>query len=375
MTDLIDVAPRGGEDVAVVCGSRTEFIRLAPVVAAFADEPRIIAADPGDHPDRPTSVARLVETVAAEFSRRRPRVLVVHGSTTAGIATAHVADDDGIPVVYAEAGMPGSEASAFAPSRSSLYAAATIRAAVNLRRWGVDPALVSVTGSTVVEATRSAVAPWADGRDREFDHLPIHHGFVLAALHHPETLEESSTFERVVRALRRTEAVCVLVVRPATLAMLERLGLRSLLEGIVVVPELPQRSFLRLARRAALLVSDSVTLQEECTVLGVRLLVPRRDLDRPESAEAGFTRPIDPHADLAAEIATELLDDDARDRLRSRPTPYGDGRTGARVAALAQHLAEGRTAEDAVAALDAADEPVTSYPAVAALMPSGSVRL
>lgn len=374
MTARSGVALRGGDDIAVVCGSRTELIRLAPVVAAFAEEPRVIVADPRDHPDRPTSVARLVETVAGEFSRRRPRVVVVHGGTPAGIAAAHVAGDDGISVVYADAGMPASEGSALASTRSSVYAATTIRAAVNLRRWGVDPALVSVTGSTVVETVRSALAPVADGREREFDHLPIHHGFLLAAIHHPENIGDAASLERALGALRHTEAVCVLVVRPAARAALERFGRTSLLDGLVVIPDVPHRSFVRLARRAELLVSDSVAMQEECTVLGSRLLVLRRELDRPEAAEAGFARLIPPSADLAAEIASELRDDEARDRLRIRPTPFGDGRSGIRIASLAQRLAGGQTAADAVAALDADNERARQYPSEPALMPSGSAR-
>ncbi|KOG47416.1 UDP-N-acetylglucosamine 2-epimerase, partial [Streptomyces varsoviensis] len=51
--------------------------------------------------------------------------------------------------------------------------------------------------------------------------------------------------------------------------------------------------FLALARHAALLVSDSGGIQEECTVLGRPLIVVRRSTERPE-AMADFADLVEP---------------------------------------------------------------------------------
>lgn len=295
----------------------------------------------------------------------------MHGSTPTGLVAAHVAADDGIPVVHAEAGLDahGTPSGGGHPWLS-VHAAAGIRSAAHLRRAGVDPATICVTGSTVVESTRAALAPLGDRRDRDLDHLPIHHGFVLAVLDEPQSAD---VLERTIRALAGVEAICVLVATDATVALLERRGLHRF-AGVVVQPELPRRSLLRLARRAALLVSDSIALQEECTVLGVRLLALRPRLDRPETADAGFTRAVGAHDDLTQVITAELGDEDARQRLRVRPTPYGDGRSAARIAALAQLLADGSDAAEAVSTLEGTQDRSRPYPPAGALVPTAPGR-
>ena len=368
-----DALPRGGGDIAVVATTPAEVICLAPVIDAFALEPRVITGHSASEARRAMSVARTAEALAGEFSRHRPGALVVHGSSPTGIVAAHVAADDGIPVVHAESGL-GADWSPPGGGHPSLavHAAPSIRAAAQLRRAAVDPATISVTGSTVVESTRAALVAHGDQRDRDLDHVPIHHGFVLAVLDHSRGAE---TLERTLHGLAAVEGVCLLLASAETSALPDRHALARVPRDIVVLPELPHRSVMRLARRAALLVSDSVALQEECTVLGVRLLALRPELDRPEAAEAGFVRPLRAHEDLVEAITAELRDEDARERLRARPTPFGDGRSAARIAALAQFLADGSTAAEAVSMLDETHGLAAPYPPVGALVPSAPGRI
>lgn len=91
--------------------------------------------------------------------------------------------------------------------------------------------------------------------------------------------------------------------------------------------------FLALARHAALLVSDSGGIQEECTVLGRPLLVVRRSTERPEAVDAGFAALVRPGAHLGDTARTWLADTEERPaRLAETPSPYGDGLASARIA-------------------------------------------
>ncbi|MFE6489383.1 UDP-N-acetylglucosamine 2-epimerase, partial [Streptomyces sp. NPDC057757] len=89
-----------------------------------------------------------------------------------------------------------------------------------------------------------------------------------------------------------------------------------------------------------LLVSDSGGVQEECTVLGRPLLVVRRSTERPEAVDAGFAALVRPGEELG-ELARGWLSDtpERLARLAATPSPYGDGRASARIAALTAALA------------------------------------
>ncbi|MFB7666224.1 UDP-N-acetylglucosamine 2-epimerase [Kitasatospora sp. NPDC056138] len=98
--------------------------------------------------------------------------------------------------------------------------------------------------------------------------------------------------------------------------------------------------FLGLARHAALLISDSGGVQEECTVLGRPLLVVRRSTERPEAIDAGFAALVQPGPELGTVAGEWLLDVPQRLlRLAGTPSPYGDGLASARIARLTAALA------------------------------------
>ncbi|MFJ1701862.1 UDP-N-acetylglucosamine 2-epimerase [Kitasatospora sp. NPDC088346] len=99
--------------------------------------------------------------------------------------------------------------------------------------------------------------------------------------------------------------------------------------------------FLGLARHAALLVSDSGGVQEECTVLGRPLLVVRRSTERPEAVDAGFAALVAPGPELGRLAGEWLADTPERlARLAATPSPYGDGLASQRIARLTARLAE-----------------------------------
>jgi UDP-N-acetylglucosamine 2-epimerase (non-hydrolysing) len=96
---------------------------------------------------------------------------------------------------------------------------------------------------------------------------------------------------------------------------------------------MPYRLFIAAAARAALIVSDSGGIQEEAPHLGVPLLVPRRNTERPEGVATGFVRlvQVDEIAILAA--AQAALDSPRRPPLPiDRAAPFGAGDAAVRIA-------------------------------------------
>ena len=169
-------------------------------------------------------------------------------------------------------------------------------------------------------------------------------GYVLATVHRPENTDTAEALGAVLAELDRIARAGTPVLfpmHPRTRAAVERFGLAGLLELLAVTEPVGYGDFLGLANHAALLVSDSGGVQEECTVLGRPLLVVRRSTERPEAVEAGFAALVQPGEELGGLARAWLSDTPERlARLAAAPSPYGDGLASARIAALAGRGAE-----------------------------------
>jgi len=364
--------------IAIVLGTRPEIIKLAPVIEELGERARVIHT--GQHYDtelsgqffdqlglgepdevlmgvggatRGRQIATALQALTDSFVRERPGVVIVQGDTNAVSAGAQAANYLDIPVVHVEAGlrsydraMPEELNRIVTGALADVHCAATSHNAVNLEREGIDPDRVIVTGNTIVEATQASlrrahqacgVSPAADG--------PEGRRYVVATIHRPENTDTVEALTRVLVGLRDINAEVVLLLHPRTRAAVERFGLAPLLEGLTVLPSPGHAEFLRLAQSAALLVSDSGGVQEECTVLQVPLLVIRRSTERPESISSGHAQLITPDIDIATAANAALMSDGHQLTANS---PYGDGRASQRIAAIATAIADGATPISAV---------------------------
>ncbi len=360
----------GGSEIAVVYGTRPEIIKLAPVVKAFERLPLLI--DTGQHYDanmsrdiasaaglappaivcrkiggepRHRQIGLMIEFLGESFTRTRPRVVLVQGDTNTVSAAAQAANYCGIPVVHVEAGlrshdrgMPEEINRIVAGTLADVHCAATPENMANLRAEGVPLKRIVITGNTIVEATRSTLER-TPADDLRYKHLPRE--FVLATIHRPENTDSPERLAEILTALGELEIPTLFVAHPRTRAAVEIAGLTDLLESLVVLDPMVHADFLRLAQRATLLVSDSGGIQEECTVLGKRLLVLRRSTERPESVRAGFATLVRPGEDIRRATGEAICDRQLRADLADRPSPYGDGRSGRRIAQIAQRIRDG----------------------------------
>ncbi|MFK4299738.1 UDP-N-acetylglucosamine 2-epimerase (non-hydrolyzing) [Arthrobacter sp. GAS37] len=370
-------------DVAVVMGTRPEMIKLALVVRHLGERARLIHT--GQHfddelsgqvrkhlglpaPDvvlegvggqnRATQISTCMKALAEEFERNKPSVVVVQGDTNTVSAAAQAANYAGIPVIHVEAGlrshdraMPEEINRLVAGTLADVHCAATVSNRKNLFFEGVDSNRIAVTGNTIVEATEASLAwadsfagpagrinlPWSEGRE-----------YVLATVHRPENTDTRQALERILSGLAEIAVPMLFVAHPRTRAAMRKFGLEHHADRLSIVDSVPHHEFLRLARSASLLVSDSGGLQEECTVLKKPLLVVRRSTERPESIEAGFAQLLTPGESIS-HAANHLLTGNREQTLASVPSPYGDGMASDRIAAIAVRIADGATPAEAIA--------------------------
>lgn len=346
--------PDGG--IAVVLGTRPEIIKLAGVIGLLGRKARVIHT--GQHYDPAMSGVFFAElglpepdvrlrvggstrggqigTALAQLDRHfresPPAAVIVQGDTNATVAGALAANAAGIPVAHVEAGlrsfdksMPEEHNRIITDHIADVLFAATPSNVGNLAREGIPVSRIVHTGNTVVEAVQRQL-PSPEARAALLAARGLVAGeYALATVHRPENTDDSAVLATILAELGRIPCPVVLPLHPRTRAAIERHGLSSSLDGIHVTEPLGGAAFLGLAAEAALLVSDSGGIQEECTVLKRPLIVVRRSTERPE-AMRDFAVLVSP-GEFIGKKAREWLDElpELHERLAALPSPFGDG--------------------------------------------------
>ncbi|MEV6829536.1 UDP-N-acetylglucosamine 2-epimerase (non-hydrolyzing) [Amycolatopsis sp. NPDC051102] len=365
---------RGG-GITLVCGTRPELIKLAPLMRLLGAECAVVYT--GQHYDRslyariradlPPSdrfhelgvgagrrggqLGRTVSAVDEVLAARPGRVVVVQGDTTSALAGALAANAHDLPLVHVEAGlrshdraMPEEHNRVLIDHLADLCCAPTELNRANLLAENVPAGRITVTGNTIVEALRTALPPAEDRRAVLAARGLARDRFVLATIHRPENVDDPARLAVILRELGRLPLPVVFPLHPRTAKSVEEAGLRPLLDRLVELEPQAYPAFLALAAEAAVIVSDSGGIQEEASVLKRPVVVVRRSTERPEIAGTFGTRVL-PGPGIGAEVA-RWLDDVAghRERLRQLPSPYGDGSASARIVAALGSLAGHRAA-------------------------------
>lgn len=348
----------------LVCGTRPELIKLAPLMRLFGDECSIVYT--GQHYDGPLysriradlppserfvelgvgggrrgdQLGRTISAVDEVLATHPGRVVLVQGDTTSALAGALAANAHGLPLVHVEAGlrshdraMPEEHNRVLIDHLADLCCAPTELNRGNLLAENVPAERIAVTGNTVVEALEAALPPAGDRADVLAAHGLTRDRYVLATIHRPENVDDRARLAVVLGELGRLPVPVVFPLHPRTAKSIDRFGLRGLLAPLVVLEPQAYPAFLALAAEAAVLVSDSGGIQEEASVLKRPVVVVRRSTERPEIAGTfGVRVPAGPRI---GEETARWLDDVAghRERLRCLPSPYGDGSASARIVA------------------------------------------
>ncbi len=368
--------------VLVPFGTRPEVVKLAPVVRALtAAGHRVDVVDTGQHTD-PDLSTRLQETLglaptcrfrlppedaaarygalhadaARAVARFRPDLVLALGDTNTVPAYALAARGAGIPFAHLEAGLRSLNPRSVeevnrrvAAAVAALHLAPTRRAAAFLAAEGVPAERVVVVGNPVVDTLVARGVRPVPVADR---------AGVLVTAHRPTNVDDPVRLQRlvgVVRALADDVGPVTFPVHPRTAARLAATGLEADLAhpAITLSGPIGYDALLAALASARLAVTDSGGVQEEAAFLGVPVVVLRGSTPRWEGVEAGTTTLAGLADDRAADAvlagAARHTAPEGQARAAALPCPYGDGTTGARVAAL--------LADEATDALLAIEEP------------------
>jgi UDP-N-acetylglucosamine 2-epimerase (non-hydrolysing) len=336
---------RGLPVVLVATGQHPE---LAPAMlreAGLTADVDLGVSQPGATP--PQLLAAILTYLAPVYAAYRPQLALVQGDTVSAFAGALGASYARVPVAHVEAGLRTGDQDEPFPEElhrqliaplASLHFAPTRRAALALRREGVEASAIHITGNSGLDALRLTLERLqADPGlratlDARFPFVrEARRPLILVTAHRRENI--GRRMGSIVAALARLAAFCEAEIvvplhpNPDVRRLFEsRLGA---LDGVHLVPPLDHTAMVWLMQRSRLLMTDSGGLQEEAPSLGLRTLVLRSVTERPEAILAGAAELVDLHADTIVRKARLAVAKPAPAPVH----PFGDGHAAGRIAA------------------------------------------
>ena len=368
----------GSLRILTVFGTRPEAIKLFPLLHALAEDPRFesricttgqhremlgqVLGIAGIEPDialdimRPGQTldalaARLHGALSRVIARERPDWVVVQGDTATTLCGAVAAYEHGVRVAHVEAGLRSGDFSLPYPEEINRYLVARIAdmhlaptagAAEALRREGVDPARIHVTGNTVVDAlhwitARMDAEPALAAGLAELEARYAGRRIVAVTCHRRENWGSGVRgIAHAVRALAAREDIAFIVPLHPNPQLRDTFSeALAGLANVAIIAPLDYPHFARLMAVSHFMLTDSGGVQEEAPALGTPVLVTRDTTERPEGVAAGTARLVGSDAFRIIEEVSCLLDDEAAHAAMARAhNPYGDGQASRRIVEL-----------------------------------------
>ncbi|HWX87073.1 MAG TPA: UDP-N-acetylglucosamine 2-epimerase (non-hydrolyzing) [Solirubrobacteraceae bacterium] len=308
--------------VMIVAGTRPEFIRLSLVLKRFADlelghvlihtgqnyDPRlsdVFFEDLGlPEPDEYLNVraetagqqiGHIVARSEDALRRHGPDALMVLGDTNSGLSAIAAARLN-IPIFHMEAGnrcfdwrVPEEKNRRLIDHISDWLLPYTSRSREYLLAEGVHPEKIFVSGNPIVDVLegfrhlREASSALLDCRVRSNE-------YVLLTVHREETVDFPERLQVICGGLnlvaQHLDMPVVWSVHPRTRPKLAALDV-VLDRRIQLHEPFGFGDFVALEAGARCVVTDSGTVQEECSLLGVPAVTCRDTTERPETVECG----------------------------------------------------------------------------------------
>jgi UDP-N-acetylglucosamine 2-epimerase (non-hydrolysing) len=313
-------APR---KILSVVGTRPNFMKVAPIVAALARRPakfEHVLVHTGQHYDSAMSeiffeelgvggpdyrlevgagshaqtTARVMERLEPLLSELRPDVVLVPGDVNSTMAAALVAVKLGLVVGHVESGlrsfdrtMPEEINRVVADAISQLLFTHSPEAKGHLLAEGRPEESIYYVGNTMID-TLVAMRERIEGADIA-PRLGLTSGSYLVVTLHRPALVDGPLLKDTVAALRAVaqELPVVFPVHPRTRARMEVAGLERGGDALMLLEPLGYLDFLALVAGARGVLTDSGGIQEETTFLGVPCLTLRDNTERPITVDMG----------------------------------------------------------------------------------------
>ena len=345
-------------------GARPNFMKMAPVMAAFAKHPdrfQQILVHTGQHYDAKMSdvffdelglpkpdinlevgsgthakqTAEIMIRFEGVIEQHKPDWVFVPGDVNSTIACALVSTKLGVKVAHVEAGLRSRDRSMpeeinriLTDQISDLLLTPSRDGDVNLIAEGIDPKRIKFVGNvmidTLVRLLPEAKLRWPGLQER----LGVSKPFFLATLHRPANVDHPESLRKLVDALNKVAEIhpVLFPIHPRTRSRIEP---GTLSARITLCDPLSYLDFVAAQSETLAVISDSGGVQEETTYLGVPCLTLRSNTERPITLTEGTNRLIGERIDSLVDEVRKVL---ATPRRTTPPAlEYWDGHAADRI--------------------------------------------
>lgn len=241
-------------------------------------------------------VGQILAKTDEVLSKERPEKILILGDTNSALS-AIIAARKGIPVFHMEAGnrcyddrVPEEVNRRIIDHSSEVLLPYTQRSKENLVNEGIQRERILVTGNPIKEVLDNFM-PKIEASDalRRYDIQP--NKYFLATIHRAENVDKEDRlrgiFEGVARVAEKFEMPILISIHPRTAEKLEQFGLQPDSEKVRLLEPLGFFDFVKMEKNARVVLTDSGTVQEECSIFGVPNVTLRDVTERPETVECG----------------------------------------------------------------------------------------
>ena len=318
--------------ILCVVGARPNFMKMAPIMAAFAalgpeidvslvhtgqhydvamnhqyfealgiSQPDInLEVGSGSHTEQTANVMLRFESV---LNAKHPSAVLVVGDVNSTLACALVAVKEGVPVIHVEAGlrsfdraMPEEINRVLTDQISELLFITERSGRENLLREGIAEYRIRFVGNVMIDTLHHnlkkavSVSKILQNAGRE-KFLVGHDGYAILTAHRPSNVDDPDTLRSLLETILKISARLPVVfpMHPRTRDMIQKFGLSKMLD-VPTVLQLPPMGYLEmlgLMKDARVVLTDSGGIQEETTALGVPCITLRNNTERPITVDEG----------------------------------------------------------------------------------------
>ena len=356
--------------ILCIAGARPNFMKIAPLMRAFAAEPGIepvlvhtgqhydekmsdlffrqleipepdinLGCGGGSHAQQTAAIMTAFEPVVLEH---KPNAVLVVGDVNSTIACGLVAVKLGVKLIHVEAGlrsfdrtMPEEINRVLTDSISDLLFCTEQSGADNLRRERIAEDKIHLVGNVMIDTLL---------RNREkaeltsiLEDMGIEpRGFAVVTLHRPANVDDPQTLVGLVDVLDavQTDMPVIFPIHPRTFKHLAANGLKERVDGMSnlrLVEPIGYLEFLKLIANARIVLTDSGGIQEETTILKVPCLTLRENTERPITCQLGTNRLVGTKPGLIIAAYRETI---ANGVNCGKTPPLWDGRAAERIARI-----------------------------------------
>jgi len=327
--------------IICVAGARPNFMKIAPLMDAFAGHPGIqpflvhtgqhydekmsdlffrelgipepdvnLGIGSGSHAVQTAEVMKAFEPICLE---QRPDYVLVVGDVNSTIACGLVAVKLGIKLIHVEAGlrsgdrtMPEEINRLLTDSISDLLFCTEKRGVDNLLKENISVEKIYLVGNVMIDTLlknreKAEQSPVLD----EMKLTPKR--YATMTLHRPSNVDDPAVFSGLLEAIEviQNDMPIIFPIHPRTKKNIVQFGMQDRvgqMTNLRLVEPVGYLDFLKLNANAYVVLTDSGGLQEETTILQVPCITLRENTERPVTCEVGSNQltGVDPRAILAA---------------------------------------------------------------------------